>query len=163
MTDEFDIDPRTLERDFRTEDVIHRLAEEFVEYVRDEAGHTLTADTLTPDVIDDVADTLYHDGFDPWDDDNDADVWIFAHPEPFYDLQDEIEVFLRAASQPQAPDTVNYKGMPVYGDPSLPETLAMAVHADAVAPPPEFTSRRPWIVRHPDAVVAIELEGYADD
>ena len=160
MTDDLEPYPFDIEREFRVEDVTHRLAETHVEYVREEAGHVVRADTLDEDAVIDAMKRLHDGGFNPRPDDADAPVThLFAHPSPYYDLRNAIERHARAGTLSDVGvNRLEYRGIGVYGDPSLSESLALMIHERAIAPTPTFSSRRPWLVKHPRGIVAVELD-----
>jgi len=139
----------------------HReLEASFVEYLREEAAHTLSL--KTDDYIEAVRELQYQlecDGFETTRyEDGNASVVVFA-PEAFAGaLRDalERETMLNSEWIGGRPASVN--GMDVYYSPGVDENELIAIHVDTVVPATIAQGWKPWLVRHPEAVAVAEVD-----
>jgi hypothetical protein len=148
--------------------------EQFIEYVIGEADTHLRFDTLTIDALRDALHELAVCGYncDPAADDP---VPVgFAGVAAATDLRGIEESYHRVSrDRLDGPnDSVEVDGIEYYTDSSLPKWTILVVHPDAIAPMPpgggagltpgeiaEMQAYRPWLVRNPDGVVVVEVDG----
>ena len=138
-----------------------QLAEKFVDYLRDEAAHTLSLRKGNhADVIRSLCHQLERDGFDTSPTaDGDAQAWIFAPGEFVIGLRQEVE---NATGFPaegiDAEADVSIDGVDVYTAPELDAGELIAIHHETVVPTPTHATWKPWLVRHPEGVVVGEVD-----
>lgn len=144
----------------RTEDIAQSLARQFVEYVIDEAGQSIETGTFRLETVETARSRLYHEGFDPDPDPEDvADcpVSIFAPPPHHFDFRQDGAERSELLYFDEDPGIEYPPGTRVFSDPSIPSDRVIVVHHDAIAPTPTFSANRPWLVKHPEGVVVIEV------
>lgn len=141
---------------------IEKITREFVEYVIGEAGATAIVPEFGVDAVQDAAHELHQNGYDyaPDDETGEVTTYIFATPKLYDNLRQHREEWIRSEGidSEGGHGHQNVAGIEVYADKSVPEDMAVAVHHDAIAPNLTMKVRRPWLVRDPKGVVAIEVE-----
>ena len=141
-------------------DFVAEVAEKFVDYLRDEAAHTLQLRKGNhADVIRSLCRQLERDGFDTSPtDDGDAQTWIFAPGEFVMGLRQEVDDYLSLPHNPRDDSKVSIDGVDVYVAPELDAGELIAIQHETVVPTPTLETWKPWLVRHPEGVVVGEVD-----
>lgn len=153
----FDIDGDDLELESISTDAARHAEKQFVDYLREEAGHDIDVTGEPPiDAVGTVLHRLRNDGFDTRPDDGDAQVSVFVGTEFYEDLRDEASAVLRGTEMGDL-TTTRVRGADVYVDGILDAGELLAVHHDAIVPAPVSTDVRPYLVRAQKGVAVAEV------
>jgi hypothetical protein len=169
-----------LEAGHYIDEAIRSAAEGFAEYIVEEAGIHIRAETFDIDAVRDGLNELDHNGYRISDREDDADGYGFAGVRAYNDLQASRDAMIRLPEDNDDADryglterAVNADGLHIRADQSLPDGLVIMVHPDAIMPTAParplahlrrpgikdaFTfDYRPWDIRDADGVAVVEV------
>jgi len=143
-------------REHRMKDIARAYAEEFVEYVLQEATDHGEFDSDRPgDALVDLLHEMDAAGYRPQEYAYDEmQVEAFAGPDAYYAIRTGYD--LPVNMDLTDVDRIEIQGVAVRLDPVLPDDVLLAVHMDAIAPAPP-SSRKSWLVRSADGVRTVRI------
>lgn len=147
-------DPADLLHKKHMADLHHAYAEEFVEYILDEAtDHGYFDGDQSADAFIDLLNEMRAEGFRPWAPGEEIQVEAFAGPDAHCAIRDGYDLPI---DPDRGVDEIKIQDVTVRLDPSLPNDRLLAVHLNGIVPAPP-SSWKSWIVRSPEAVRTVRI------
>jgi hypothetical protein len=177
MTDEI---PRRGRHDLATDALdaaVRDATESFVRDVIDDAGHTVTYETLTIDAIRDALAALRKSGYTLGRGDSTAPIGFVGETADAALL--DIARNYHPSGEDRRPEpsdsVIDVDSVLFHTDSSLPDDTILLIHPDAIAPTPPtdglmhrsnfgqyHITVKPWLIRDSDGVAVIRQDGETD-